>query len=159
MRVTIAAIGRLKEGPERELFQRYVSNANALGRRIKLGPLDLIEFAESRRASADERRDEEARRLLDAIGDAHLVALDERGRQHDSAAFAGTLRRLRDDGTARVVFAIGGADGHGSALLRIAREKLGLGAMTLPHGLVRVVLAEQLYRAATIIAGHPYHRA
>jgi 23S rRNA (pseudouridine1915-N3)-methyltransferase len=103
--------------------------------------------------------DEEARRLLEVAAGARIVMLDARGKGQTSEAFAAELRRARDGGVEAIAFLIGGADGHGEAVRAAASQTLSLGAMTLPHGLARVVLAEQLYRAATIIAGHPYHRA
>jgi 23S rRNA (pseudouridine1915-N3)-methyltransferase len=159
MRLAIVAVGRLKDGPERELFQRYWTRLDGMGRKLALSPLVLTEIAESRAGSADVRKGEEAAKLIAAAGQGNIVALDETGRGMDSAAFARDLRRRRDAGIAGVTFLIGGADGHGEAVRSRAALLLSLGPMTLPHGLARVVLAEQLYRAATLIAGHPYHRA
>lgn len=158
MRLTIAAVGRLKDGPERELFQRYWTRLEALGRKHALGPLALVEIPESRASSAAARADDEAKKLV-AAASGLVVLLDERGKTPTSAAFAADLCRRRDGGAAAVTFLIGGADGHGAAARSAADATLALGALTLPHGLARVVLAEQLYRAATLIAGHPYHRA
>lgn len=159
MRIVVAAVGRLKDGAERDLAERYRGLAEGLGRRIKIGPLDVAELPESRRGNIDERRQDEARRLLDAVGEGLIVALHERGRALDSAAFAAFLRTSREEAHPRMAFLIGGADGHGAEALAAARLQLSLGAMTLPHGLARVVLLEQIYRAMTILAGHPYHRA
>lgn len=159
MRVTVAAVGRLKAGAERDLFERYRDRFGPIGRQNGLGPMKEIEIQESSRGSARERREEEATQLLRKIGgEALLVALDETGKGMTSAGFAERFARYRDEGTGEIAFAIGGADGHGSAVSERAVQTLSLGAMTLPHGLARVVLAEQLYRAATILAGHPYHR-
>lgn len=158
MRVTLAAIGKLKDGPERDLFDRYWQRLEATGRRIALTPCTLIELPESRAASAEARSADEAQRLLAKIGDARVVVLDERGRSLSSEAFAALLRRHRDAGTQSMSFVIGGPDGHAAALRDHANEVISFGALTMPHGLARVVLAEQLYRAATIISGHPYHR-
>jgi 23S rRNA (pseudouridine1915-N3)-methyltransferase len=159
VRITIAAIGRLKAGPDRDLFDRYRDRFDAVGRQTGLGPLTEIEIAESGRGSAPERRDEEATRLLRRIGgDATVIALDETGKALTSIRFAETIGRLRDEGTGDLAFAMGGADGHGAMVAGHSKMTLSLGAMTLPHGLARIVLAEQLYRAATILAGHPYHR-
>lgn len=159
MKVSIAAVGRLKD-LERDLVARYVARFDAAGRSLALGPLKIVELSESRGASAAERKSDEAARLLKALhGCDALVVLDERGRSQASADFAGAIARRRDDGLDHLGFAIGGPDGHGDAVLSGATERLALGAMTLPHGLARILLAEQLYRAATIIAGHPYHRA
>lgn len=160
MKIAIVAVGRLKDGPERELYNRYRTRLDAIGRNHALGPLILTEILESRQTSAVARMDEEARKLLAAAPpESHLVLLDERGKLPTSAAFAADLRARRDEGTAAVTFLLGGADGHGAAARTAAQTTLALGTMTLPHGLARVVLAEQLYRAATLIAGHPYHRA
>lgn len=159
MRVTIAAVGRLKAGPERELLARYWDRLEATGRQIGIGPLKAIETAESVRGSLNERRNAESGTLLAKIGDgATVVALDETGKALTSAALAKLLETYRDRGVGDLAFVIGGADGHGAAVNERAALKLALGPMTLPHGLARIVLAEQLYRAVTILSGHPYHR-
>lgn len=158
MQMTIAAIGRMKAGAERELAERYVDRVNKAGRRLGLS-LAVREFPESRAGSAAARKDQEAAQLLAALPErAVLVALDQTGRNLDSRAFAQALARWRDDGVAEVVFAIGGADGFGAAVLAAATLRLALGAMTWPHQMVRLMLAEQAYRAVTILSGHPYHR-
>jgi 23S rRNA (pseudouridine1915-N3)-methyltransferase len=87
------------------------------------------------------------------------VVLEPTGKSLTSEAFAAFLRDTRDGGAKTCLFLIGGPDGHGESVLTTASLKLSLGALTLPHGLARVVLVEQLYRAATILSGHPYHRA
>ncbi len=158
MRITVAAVGRLKDGPERELFNRYWDRFGALGKKRALAPLKLVELPESRASSADARKVDEAKRLLASAADSQIIALDEGGKSISSAAFAQFLRKERDAGNSGLAFLIGGADGHGEQVLANATLRVSLGAMTLPHGLARVILAEQLYRAATIIAGHPYHR-
>jgi len=160
MRILIAAIGKLKDGAERELYSRYAGRLAAMSRQAALGPLDLSELPESRAGSAVERQADEAGRLLKATAKCELlVALDENGQHFTSPSFANQLRRHRDQGRANVAFLIGGADGHGADVLNACEFKLSLSTMTLPHGLARVFLAEQLYRAATIITGHPYHRS
>lgn len=160
MRLIIAAVGRLKDGPEREIYARYAERLDGIGRGLSLGPMQMIEIPECRAGSADARKSDEARRLLAKVaGKAAAVALDERGKVLSSEAFARLIRGRRDAGAPALAFLIGGADGHGQALLDAAEMRLSLGPMTLPHGLARLVLVEQLYRAATIIAGHPYHRA
>lgn len=160
MRLSIVAIGRLKDGPERELYQRYAKRIDEAGRGVALGPLTLAEFPEARQSSAKQRQADEAQRLIGAAEGADLmVALDERGKTFGSEAFARWLGAQRDEGRRTVAFLIGGADGHGEAVSDRVALKISLGPMTLPHGLARIVLAEQLYRAATILAGHPYHRA
>ncbi len=159
MRIEILAIGRLKDGPNRLLFQNYVERFEVLGRAHALGPLKLQELPESRARSANARKDDEAERLMKcADNSGYLVALDERGKTYSSKDFSDFILRSRDDGLSSMTFVIGGADGHGALLKRHAKISLSLGPMTLPHGLARIVLAEQLYRATTIIARHPYHR-
>lgn len=160
MKIVIAAIGRLKIGGERDLFDRYTGRFDQSGRGLGLGQIELRELPESRRPDAPERKTDEAKRLLAvAPAGASLISLDERGRQMASEAFAHYLAALRDNGTQAAAFLIGGPDGHGEDALAAAPLRLSLSAMTLPHGLARVVLAEQLYRAAMILAGHPYHRS
>jgi len=159
MRLLLAAVGRLKDGPERELFARYWERLEQTGRGVAIGPLRLAELAEGRARTANQRRSDEAVRLLKVAEGADVwVALDVRGKAMTSEAFARWLAEIRDGGMETIAFLIGGPDGHGEAALKAAAVKLSLGSMTLPHGLVRIVLAEQLYRAATILAGHPYHR-
>lgn len=160
MRLIIAAVGRLKDGAERGLYERYAARVDAAGRALGLGPIKLAEIGEARAATPELRKDDEAERLLKATRSADVtVALEERGRSLSSEAFAQWIAEQRDGGAKTLAILIGGPDGHGEAVLKPATLKLSLGAMTLPHGLARVVLAEQLYRATTILAGHPYHRA
>ncbi|MBA2126536.1 23S rRNA (pseudouridine(1915)-N(3))-methyltransferase RlmH [Hyphomicrobium methylovorum] len=161
MRVVIGAVGKLKDAEERAMCERYMKRFNGAGRAIGLGPLDVHEFSESRAQSADERKRDEASRLLkDVPAGAFIVALDPGGRSLDSEAFAALIRDKRDGATKATAFLIGGPDGHGRSVLDDSSIlKLSLGALTLPHGLARVVLLEQIYRAATILSGHPYHRA
>lgn len=160
MRVSIIAVGRLKDGPERELYLKYAKRIDEAGRKIALGPVTLVEVPEGRQSSAAQRREDEAGRLLTRTEGATLiVALDETGKTMGSAAFSRWLGEQRDDGQREIAFLIGGADGQGAAAIAAAKIKLSLGPMTLPHGLARIVLAEQIYRAATLLAGHPYHRA
>jgi len=159
MLITVAAIGKLKAGPERDLFDHFLARAAAPGRKIGLTFAER-EFADSRAGTAAARRNQEAASFLATVADgAVLVALDEAGTGIASSAFAARIAKWRDDGAAGVVFAIGGADGHGAAVADKASLRLAFGAMTWPHRLVRVMLAEQLYRAVTILSGHPYHRA
>lgn len=158
MRITIAAIGRMKQGPERELVSRYLDRARAVGKPLALAGFDVLEFAESRAGSADARKDEEARTLIAALPEGVRVGLDEHGKSISSPAFATQLGRWRDDGRPAVSFVIGGADGHGRELLQSADLTLSFSPLTWPHQLVRIMLAEQLYRATTILSGHPYHR-
>ena len=158
MKITIAATGRLKRGPEREIAERLLDRATAAGRKCGL-TFAVREISESRAGSDRARKDHEAASLLALIPEkAVLVALDEGGAAIDSRAFAAKLARWRDEGVADVVFAIGGADGHGAPLLARSDFKLAFGTMTWPHQLVRLMLSEQLYRGITILLGHPYHR-
>lgn len=160
MRFTIAAVGRLKDGPDRALIERYANLLAGLGRGCGLGPLQFIELPESRAATAALRGKDEAERLLSSSSSADSrILLDEHGRTHTSERFAEMIGRLRDDGTREMAFLIGGADGHGAEAKAAVSQTLSLSPFTLPHGLARIVLAEQLYRAVTILAGHPYHRS
>ena len=158
MRILIAAIGKLKDDAEREIIARYVKRADAQGRTLGLGPIEIIELPESRASSADARKTDEAQRLLKAAAATYRIALDVEGKHLTSESFAGLLGKQADVGTKICAFLIGGPDGHGADVLKAANLKLSLGAITLPHGLARVVLIEQLYRATTILSGHPYHR-
>lgn len=159
MKLVIAAVGRLKDGPERELLDRYMKRLSQSGRGLGLAPVEMLETPEGRADTAALRQADEAARLLKLTSTCDvLIALDENGRAMSSRAFAVQIAKYRDGGAQGVALLIGGADGHGDAVLAKAALKLSLGAMTLPHGLARIVLAEQLYRATTILAGHPYHR-
>ena len=159
MRLIIAAVGRLKDGPERALLERYRDRFADLGKRLGLAPAAWHELAESRAATATKRCTEEGAALLKLARDAEtIIALDERGKALTSPAFAGLLGKIRDDGTGTLAILVGGPDGLAPAVREAVHVKLSFGAITLPHGLARIVLAEQLYRAATILAGHPYHR-
>jgi 23S rRNA (pseudouridine1915-N3)-methyltransferase len=159
MRVIVAAVGRLKDA-ERELCERYVERFDAAGRALKLGPLQISEIPESRAATAELRKTDEAQRLLKAAMGAEVtVALDGGGLSLSSETFAHLVAKERDGGARTMAFLIGGPDGHADRPLAAGKLRLSLGPMTLPHGLARIVLVEQLYRAATILSGHPYHRA
>jgi len=158
MKLLICAVGRLKAGPERDLVARYAERLTAIGRGLALGPLDIVEIDESRARRPEDRKSEEADKLLAAAGSAVVVALDETGPSIASEAFAQRIGAWRDRGAASLAFLIGGADGHGKAVMDHSTLVLSFGRMTWPHQIARILLAEQLYRAATIIAGHPYHR-
>jgi 23S rRNA (pseudouridine1915-N3)-methyltransferase len=152
VKITIAAIGRAGRGPERDLFEHYAN-------RIRW-PLVLRELEEKRKLPAPQLMRREGELLLEAVpSGAVLVALDRRGKVLDSEAFAKRLARWRDDSVSDVAFLIGGADGHAEPLLQKASLMLSFGAMTWPHLLARAMLAEQIYRAQQLLAGHPYHRA
>jgi 23S rRNA (pseudouridine1915-N3)-methyltransferase len=160
MRLVVIAVGRLKQGPERELAERYRERFGELGRKLGFRGLDVHEIPESRASDATARRAEEATAISAKISEkSALVALDERGDSIDSLGFARHLGRWRDESVAETFFLIGGADGLSPDLRRKAKLKLAFGAATWPHQIVRVMLLEQIYRAATILAGHPYHRA
>ena len=160
MHFAITAVGRLKAGAERDLFGVYTQRIAAAGKPLSMGALKTVEVSQSRAGSTAERRAQEAALLMDKLGSgAHLIAMDETGNSLSSNDFAGLLARLREAGTSELAFAIGGPDGHGRELIGRADARMALGPMTLPHGLVRIILAEQIYRALTILAGHPYHRA
>jgi 23S rRNA (pseudouridine1915-N3)-methyltransferase len=160
MRVFIAAVGRLKQGPERELADWYRKRAAATGRPLGLRDFEVVEIRESRAQDAERRRVEESIALANVIPDgAVIVVLDQRGENVDSAALAGLLRDWRSQDRTAVCFIIGGADGLASSLAQRAKFRLAFGTATWPHQLVRIMLLEQLYRAGTILTGHPYHRA
>jgi 23S rRNA (pseudouridine1915-N3)-methyltransferase len=158
MRLTVVAIGRLKQGPERQLAERYRERAAKSGRAIGFRSLDVVEVEESRAREAERRMIEESVAVANVLPErAALVVLDEQGESLSSKALAQRLGRWRDEGR-DAVFVIGGPDGIAPALRERADLRLGLGAMTWPHQLVRIMLMEQLYRIVTILAGHPYHR-
>jgi 23S rRNA (pseudouridine1915-N3)-methyltransferase len=160
MRLVVVSIGRLKQGPERELAERYRERFDDIGRKLGFRGLDIHEIPESRARDAATRMAEEAAAISGAIPEKSiLVALDERGDNLDSAGFAKHLGRWRDESMAQTIFAIGGADGLSPDLRRKAKLRIAFGSATWPHQMVRVMLLEQIYRAATILAGHPYHRA
>jgi 23S rRNA (pseudouridine1915-N3)-methyltransferase len=159
MRLVVAAVGRLKQGPERELAASYCKRATATGGPLGLRDIEIIEIRESRAHDAERRRTEESIALANVIPDrAIVVILDQRGENLDSPALAALLREWRAEDRAAACFIIGGADGLAPRLVERAKVRLAFGAATWPHQLVRIMLLEQLYRAATILAGHPYHR-
>jgi 23S rRNA (pseudouridine1915-N3)-methyltransferase len=160
MRVVVAAVGRLKQGPERELAERYRERAAQAGRSAGLSAVDVIEIKESRAADAARRMVEESIAIANVIPEhAVTVILDARGESISSAAFAGRLQEWRQQNKPAVVFIIGAADGLAPGLREKASLAIAFGTATWPHQLVRVMLLEQLYRAVTILSGHPYHRA
>ena len=160
MRLVVVSIGRLKQGPERELAERYRERFDDIGRKLGFRGLEIHEIPESRARDPASRITEEATAISAAIpAKSALVALDERGENIDSAAFARHLGAWRDQSVANTIFVIGGADGLSPDLRRKAKLSIAFGSATWPHQMVRVMLLEQIYRAATILAGHPYHRA
>ena len=160
MRLVVIAVGRLKQGPERELAERYRKRVEDLGRNLGFRGLDICEIPESRAREAAARIADEASAISAAIPpNSALVTLDERGENIDSASLAHRLGGWRDQSIGSASFVIGGADGLSPELRGRKGWTIAFGATTWPHQLVRVMLLEQLYRATTILAGHPYHRA
>ena len=156
MRVHICAVGRMKPGPERALLDDYMSRFDRTGRALGLGPAQMHEVEDRKGGGMDA----EAQLLDRALPKgAVIVALDERGKLLSSPDFSDKLAGWRDTGRGDVAFVIGGADGIAPALRDRADFKLSFGKMVWPHMLARVMLSEQLYRAASILAGAPYHRA
>ncbi|EJW13038.1 methyltransferase RlmH [Rhodovulum sp. PH10] len=159
MRILVAAVGRMKAGAERELADRYLDRLVKAGGGIGLRGVELLEVKDSPARDAERRKLEEAIALANLIPDgAVTVLLDPRGENLSSESIAGKLRAWRDGGREAVALVIGGADGIGAEIERRADARLSFGAATWPHQLVRVMLLEQLYRAVTILSGHPYHR-
>jgi 23S rRNA (pseudouridine1915-N3)-methyltransferase len=159
MRIEIFAVGRMKSGPERELAARYLDRFANVAPPLGLDFGGVVEAAESRARDAGQRKREEAAKLSESLGaGAILILLDERGKSFSSADFATLITKHRDSGTRAMTFAIGGADGHAEESRQKAQMVISFGAMTFPHQIMRILIAEQLYRAATIISGHPYHR-
>ncbi|MEM8787247.1 MAG: 23S rRNA (pseudouridine(1915)-N(3))-methyltransferase RlmH [Pseudomonadota bacterium] len=156
MALRIAAVGRLRAGAERALIDDYAARVNRIGRGIGFGPLQIQEVEPKGRGG----RSPEASLLRAAVpAGAAVVALDERGRSLSSPDFAAKLASWRDTGRPAAAFWIGGADGLDPGLRASADLVLSFGAMVWPHMLARVMLAEQLYRAASILADQPYHRS
>ena len=149
----------MKSGPERELFERYFKRLADSARQVGIAGVELREIAESRARRPEDRRSEEAVALRAALpSQSRLVALDERGDSLTSEQFAAEIAAARDAARPAYALIIGGPDGLDRALRETASRTISFGAMTWPHQLVRVMAAEQLYRALTILSGHPYHR-
>ena len=160
MRIIVAAIGRLKQGPETDLTERYRKRAAQVGRSLGLRDVEVVEIRESRAEDAGKRMIEESIALATIIPQgAAVVLLDPRGDNLDSGAIANQLSQWRAAAKPAAVFVIGGPDGLAASLADKADVKLAFGNATWPHQIVRVMLLEQLYRATTILTGHPYHRA
>lgn len=153
MKITLLTVGKLGRMVEARLAQDYASRATASGRALALGPVEIVEVEARKPGKAAE-----AEVLRPHLEGAHVIACDEHGKVRKSRDFADHLARLRDDGTRRVVFLIGGADGLDPSILSSAQETMAFGPQTWPHALARAMLAEQIYRAATILSGSPYHR-
>jgi 23S rRNA (pseudouridine1915-N3)-methyltransferase len=160
LRLTIIAVGRMKAGPERELMERYAKRLAGLAPTLGFPQVDWRELDEGRARGMAERRAEEGRAILAAAPKgAWLALLDERGAALTSEQWAAEIGKALDASVPAYAIAMGGPDGHDPALRASARSLVSFGAMTWPHQLVRVMAAEQLYRALSILAGHPYHRA
>ncbi len=156
----MVAVGRLKPGPEKIMAGDYLTRAEGFGRKCGVTRIGITEFSESQASSPASRMAEEGKLVAAALpARVFSIVLDERGKALASEAFADLLRRHLDGGTQDMAFLIGGPDGHAPGIREGAGLLLGFGPMTWPHRLVRVMLLEQIYRALTIIAGHPYHRA
>ena len=153
MKITLLAVGRLGRGVEAALARDYAERATAAGRSLGLGPVEIIEVEAKKPGKAAE-----AEALIPQLTASHIIACDEHAAAPTSRAFAQRIAGLRDQGARRLTLVIGGADGLAPALLDAAHERLAFGPQTWPHALVRVMLAEQVYRAVTILAGSPYHR-
>jgi 23S rRNA (pseudouridine1915-N3)-methyltransferase len=159
MRLVLIAVGRARPGPERDLFDDYTGRIKTAGPSVSFGPLNLIEVESRKRLSGPELAQAEAQAILTALPTgAAIIALDERGKHLSSPDFSTKLAGFRDSGVSDLAFIIGGADGLHDSVRAKANLCLGLGTMTWPHMLVRPLIAEQIYRAITILSGHPYHR-
>tara|TARA_B100000768_G_scaffold58540_1_gene56635 strand:- start:1860 stop:2330 length:471 start_codon:yes stop_codon:yes gene_type:complete len=155
MRLRIVTIGRQRNGPEKDLIDDYISRFNRIGRVVGLGPAEIIELEDKKNGG----KAAEAILLLKPItASAYVVALDERGMQQTSPEFAKKIVSIRDDAPSELFFVIGGADGLDAEVLNRSDARLSFGKMVWPHMLARVMLTEQLYRAASILTGGPYHR-
>lgn len=152
MKIIIGAVGKMKKkSPEEALINDYISKTR--------WPVEIKEVEEKRTLPVEELKSAESDLLLKSLpNDTKIVVLDERGETLSSRELAEKMRMWQDTGTGTVAFLIGGANGHADTLRQRADLKLSFGRMTLPHMLMRVVLAEQIYRAKTILDGHPYHR-
>ncbi|WP_019994896.1 23S rRNA (pseudouridine(1915)-N(3))-methyltransferase RlmH [Aureimonas ureilytica] len=160
MRLTLAAIGRMKAGPEQDLAARYLDRLRKAGPPLGLDFAGVVELPESRFSTVAERKRDEAARLTAALPEGcRVIVLDETGKTPSSEEFAADLGTLRDEGLRDLALVIGGPDGLSDEMRRGALRVLAFGRLTFPHQIVRILLAEQLYRAATILAGHPYHRS
>jgi 23S rRNA (pseudouridine1915-N3)-methyltransferase len=152
MRVTLAAVGKLKAGTEQDLLRQYLTRLP--------WPVTIHEVEAKASLPVDKRREAEAELLLAKCSGAHkLIALDERGKSFTSEQFATQIANWQQQGHSHLAFVIGGADGFAESFRKRADLLLAFGTMTWPHMLMRALLAEQLYRTHTILTGHPYHRA
>jgi len=160
MRVFILAVGKLKSGPERDLVDRYLLRSRAGGRGLGLQDFQIREISTSRARNAPARKEEEAGAILSALpDDSKLVALDETGTSQTSNQFAQTISKWCAEAERNLCFVIGGPDGLDGKIRSRADLVLSFSPLTWPHQMVRVMLVEQLYRATTILAAHPYHKS
>jgi 23S rRNA (pseudouridine1915-N3)-methyltransferase len=151
LRIRILCIGRMKDGPERDLVDDYLSRAQKTGKSLGYRAVEEVELNSS-------SKDDEGQRLLARLGPGILIRLDERGEAWTSRDLSKRLARWRDSGEETASFVIGGTDGTSPAVASAARHTISFGVQTWPHKLVRVMIAEQVYRALSIEAGSPYHR-
>ncbi len=159
LKLLIGAVGRMKKGPESALFKDYFDRCNKAGPKIGLGPLHVAEITEAKNPHRPERQRLEALGLAKMpLQNSRIIALDEHGRDLSSVALSQQLKTWRDDGIPQVSFLIGGPDGLDQSIIKGADLVLSFGAMTWPHMIVRILLAEQLYRSISLLSGHPYHR-
>jgi 23S rRNA (pseudouridine1915-N3)-methyltransferase len=164
MRLHLICVGRLKVGPERELVCHYLARASGLGRSLGVNQVDMRETDESKARRPLDRQKDEAKALrgvLSGLGpsSAVFIACDEVGENMKSAGFAEKLGRLRDEGVNDLALVLGGPDGLDPDFRAEAAFSIAFGGFTWPHQLARIMAAEQIYRALTLLAGHPYHRA
>lgn len=159
MRLIIAAIGKLKSGAERDLVARYLDRINKTGKAIGITKTEMIELPESRLTNVDGRKNEEAEAVLARLpADSVIFCFDERGKSPTSIEFAKAVQQSATNGAPALVMIIGGPDGLASSLRKTADRTISFGSLTMPHQLARVLVAEQVYRAVTILTNHPYHR-
>jgi len=159
MKIDILAIGKMKKGPEAQLLDTYLDRTAKAGRNLGITSVNLHTPVESKKPETDARKSDEAQQLLSYLPpNAKLIAFDEHGDDLNSRQFSKLLQDALDDGAPSLAFAIGGPDGHGLELLNRSNRTIRLGRLTWPHQLVRILAAEQIYRATTILNGHPYHR-
>ena len=159
MRLIIATIGKLKSGPEQALVERYVKRAASGLKNTGFGKFEILELPESRKPQTIQRQEDEGQRLLDKLPSSfQLVVFDERGKSLSSEGFADYLGSSAEGGASDLVMVIGGPDGVSTNLREKADLVVSFGKLTMPHQIVRALVAEQIYRATTILSGHPYHR-
>lgn len=159
MQIFIGAIGRLKKSDELNLCNKFETRIQNAGAQLGFTKFQHLDFDEDKNSSVQIRKTEEAKKLLNAVPKgALIIALDEHGKHFTSPEFSQKIANYRDDGYPAIAFLLGGPDGHGQDVLNQADLKLSLSKMTWPHQLARALLFEQIYRAITIMNGHPYHR-